>query len=242
MSKKRIYFEITPVNEITAQPSTTVTINTTVDIVNEIPSHPPPPLAPPLPPSSLRTKRLSANFGTFLKKKTFYNRRRCSAANDTNVLDSKLSMPLSESSLLKKSLQRSNSLSILDSKETNDIIDGKKSTADDDFGVNYPSTSGLEYDPYSTTHSSQTQGGNSKTTNKFLNELRRKGRELREKRKDMSIEQRILQHKTHHLRAQDIFDVHFGVDDYDNNHVTWGWNICSSDEDDEQIIADVNNC
>lgn len=61
-------------------------------------------------------------------------------------------------------------------------------------------------------------------TNKFLHELRTKRRELRAKSRNLSIDQRIAlnryQYNENILRAQDIFDVHFELDD-DNDNIKY---------------------
>ncbi|CAF1129773.1 unnamed protein product [Didymodactylos carnosus] len=236
MTEKRPRFEILPVSEITEQSSITMPIDTSVDIVNENPILSPPPPAPLLPPSipsssSLRTRR-TLNLSTYLKKKSLYNSRKFSTVASFDLPDLKTYYPVDEP-LLHKPLLCLNSLSVVDSKETNNVVDTKQSLPSDDTDL--LSMSATEYDPYATTHSSQTQDDTCKITNKFLNELRRKGRELRERRNNMPIDQRILQHKSHQLRAQDIFDVHFGIDDYGTKEVTWGWNIDPSDEYNQQI-------
>lgn len=58
---------------------------------------------------------------------------------------------------------------------------------------------------------------------KFLQELRSKRRELREKGRHLSIDQRIalnrFQYDRNIIRAQDIFDVHFASNDDENTNV-----------------------
>ncbi|CAF2044474.1 unnamed protein product [Rotaria magnacalcarata] len=70
---------------------------------------------------------------------------------------------------------------------------------------------------YSTIQSNVSDTNSLRLTNRFLYELRLKRRELREKTHDLSIEQRIALHRCqrnqNRLRAQDIFDVHFELDD-----------------------------
>ncbi|CAM4917833.1 unnamed protein product [Rotaria socialis] len=70
---------------------------------------------------------------------------------------------------------------------------------------------------YSTIQSNVYDTNSLRLTNKFLYELRLKRRELRAKTHDLSIEQRIAlnrcQRNQNRLRAQDIFDVHFELDD-----------------------------
>ncbi|CAF1286623.1 unnamed protein product [Rotaria sp. Silwood1] len=73
---------------------------------------------------------------------------------------------------------------------------------------------------YATTHSNNYDTNSFSLTNKFLYELRLKRRELREKTKNLSIEQRIAlnryQHNQNRKRAQDIFDVSFESSDNDD--------------------------
>ena len=70
---------------------------------------------------------------------------------------------------------------------------------------------------YSTVHSNTFDTDSLHLTNKFLHELRSKRRELHEKANNLSIDQRIernrLQHKRHVMRAQDIFAVHFAMNE-----------------------------
>ena len=69
---------------------------------------------------------------------------------------------------------------------------------------------------YSTVHSNSHDG----LGNKFLQELRSKRHELREKTKHLSIDQRIAiirhKHNREKIRAQDIFDVNFELTDDDD--------------------------
>ena len=66
-------------------------------------------------------------------------------------------------------------------------------------------------------HYSSIQSNTSKGTNKFLQELRAKRRELQIKAKNFPIDQRIASHRRENpqpiLRAQDIFAVHFQQND-----------------------------
>lgn len=77
-----------------------------------------------------------------------------------------------------------------------------------------------EPDVYSTTQSNHYDTNPISITNKFLQELRLKRRELRAKSKNMPIDQRIAFNRRNNqrviLRAQDIFDVHFELPDDDN--------------------------
>lgn len=76
---------------------------------------------------------------------------------------------------------------------------------------------------YSTIQSTVNDTNSLRVTDKFLYELRLKRRELNEKTKGLPIEQRIAlnryQNYPRRMRAQDIFDIHFELedDDKDNN-------------------------
>ncbi|CAF3420959.1 unnamed protein product [Rotaria sp. Silwood1] len=78
-----------------------------------------------------------------------------------------------------------------------------------------------ESDTYSTVQSNNYDTNPLRITNKFLQELRAKRRQLREKSKNMSIDQRIdlnrRQNQRSIIRAQDIFDVHFQLNDDDDD-------------------------
>lgn len=73
---------------------------------------------------------------------------------------------------------------------------------------------------YSTMNSNNYDTNSFRFTDKFLYELRLKRRELRDKTKNIPIEQRIAlsfyDHAQNRLRAQDIFDVHFELNDIDD--------------------------
>jgi hypothetical protein len=75
---------------------------------------------------------------------------------------------------------------------------------------------------YSTIHTLDTNS--LRVTNKFLHELRLKRRELHEKGRHLSIDQRIALNRFKYnsglKRAQDIFDVHFASEDDDDNSNT----------------------
>ena len=74
-----------------------------------------------------------------------------------------------------------------------------------------------ESDPYLTIQSNSYDTTVTRPTNKFLQELRSKRRELMEKSQNVSIDQRIALHRRQNqrpiLRAQDIFAVHFELND-----------------------------
>ena len=73
---------------------------------------------------------------------------------------------------------------------------------------------------YSTIQSNAFDTISSTVTNKFLHELRSKRREIRAKANDVSIDQRIAMNRQQNdqqiLRAQDIFAVHFELNDSEN--------------------------
>lgn len=71
----------------------------------------------------------------------------------------------------------------------------------------------------STIHSNTFDTDSLRVTNKFLDELRSKRRELHDKAKNLPIDQRIAlnryQYRRDVLPAQDIFDIHFELNDND---------------------------
>ncbi|CAF1293170.1 unnamed protein product [Adineta ricciae] len=73
---------------------------------------------------------------------------------------------------------------------------------------------------YSTVHSNTLDTNSLRLPNKFLQELRSKRREIREKSKNMSIDERIALNRCQNdqeiLRAQDIFDIHFELNENEN--------------------------
>lgn len=78
-----------------------------------------------------------------------------------------------------------------------------------------------ESDTYSTVHSNYYDTNQKSITNKFLQEIRLKRREIREKAKNISIDQRIAFNRRENqrkiLHVRDIFDVHFEPNDEDYN-------------------------
>ena len=80
-------------------------------------------------------------------------------------------------------------------------------------------------------------------TNKFLQELRSKRRELQEKSKNVSIDQRIAFHRRQHprriVRAQDIFAVHFELNDEDDYPIPLTEENLFTEESQEKIRNDI---
>jgi hypothetical protein len=74
---------------------------------------------------------------------------------------------------------------------------------------------------HSTIHSNTFDTNSLHITNKFLHELRLKRRELHEKARNLSIDERIALNRVRYsrdlTRAQDIFDVHFVLNDDENS-------------------------
>ena len=72
---------------------------------------------------------------------------------------------------------------------------------------------------YSTAHSNVVDTNSLRLTNKFLHELRLKRHELHEKANNLPIDQRIERNRQQHdrqiMRAQDIFAVHFAMNEND---------------------------
>jgi len=100
-----------------------------------------------------------------------------------------------------------------------------------------------EPDSYnSTIHSNNTLDTNSlRLTNKFLHELRSKHRELRNKKHDLSIDQRLALNRYHRYhqdttRAQDIFDIHFELYDDDDDNIQ---NNLADEDFQEKIRNDI---
>lgn len=90
------------------------------------------------------------------------------------------------------------------------------------------------------------QSNSSRTTNKFLQELRLKRRELKAKAKNFTIDQRIAFNRREQQRtrprAQDIFDVHFecadGDDDIEENLLKTNVHLFT-EESQEKIRDDI---
>jgi len=76
---------------------------------------------------------------------------------------------------------------------------------------------------HSTIHSNTFDTNSLHLTNKFLHELRLKCRELHDKSRNLSIDERIALNRFQYERdikpAQDIFDVHFELNDDNNNNM-----------------------
>lgn len=100
-----------------------------------------------------------------------------------------------------------------------------------------------EFDVYSSIQSTGSDINRSKTTNKFLHELRLKRRELHEKAKNFTIDQRISflrrENQRQILRAQDIFDVHFEVHDENENIFPLTETQLFTEEVQEKIRTDI---
>jgi hypothetical protein len=172
-----------------------------IHIENEIP--PPPPI-----PSSLvstngkNVNRISSKlFTTFLRRKSLDTRRRATVAAAVASLDNEV--------------KKSASADLLHQVQSTSIP--RKSTTQTNFTVGSETE---EHDVYATTQSNNNYDSNPlRITNKFLQELRFKRRELLDKAKNVSIDQRIAfqrqQNVRRMLRAQDIFDVHFELTDDD---------------------------
>ena len=93
---------------------------------------------------------------------------------------------------------------------------------------------------YSTTHT--IDASSFPLENKFLQELRSKRRELREKGRHLSIDQRIalnrFRYERNIVRAQDIFDVHFASNDEEIANVQQN---TFNENTQEQIRNDIFN-
>lgn len=144
---------------------------------------PPPPL--PISISSTNNEKSSKFLNIFLQRKIFDTRRRATIAAAVASAG--------------QQFKRSSSVDII---TTNEF----KVTSIDENEVE-------DSDVYSTTQSNNYDTTSSRTANKFLQELRLKRREIREKAKNFSIDQRIASNRRKIIRAQDIFAVHFELNE-----------------------------
>jgi hypothetical protein len=191
-----------------------------VHIENEIP--PPPPL-----PASICSKNgkdsnrsPSKLFSTILQRKFLDTRRRATIAAAMTSMGNKI-----------KQSSSANMIHQIDSTSTipNSINQAK-------FVIG---NEGEESDAYSTIQSNNYDSSSSRA-NKFLQELRSKRRELLEKAKNISIDQRIALRRREILRVQDIFDVHFELNDDENNFSLPESNLFT-EESQEKIRNDIYN-
>jgi len=94
---------------------------------------------------------------------------------------------------------------------------------------------------HSTIHSNTMDTNSLPLTNKFLHELRLKRRELHDKARHLSIDQRIALNRFKYdgniTPAQDIFDVHFALNDDDANN-NMQYNIFNEDAQ-EKIRSNI---
>ena len=172
----------------------------------------PSPPAPPTPVSlsainerKSTSQRSSGLFRNILRRKSLETRRRASVATATTPSTSHpTDMQSSPKSPLSSSL---NAMPKIETKPMALLSDGStlgKHDVDDS-------------DPYLTIQSNSYDTTMTRPTNKFLQELRSKRRELLDKSQNVSIDQRIALHRRQHqrpiLRAQDIFAVHFELND-----------------------------
>ena len=198
-----------------------------VHIEHEIP--PPPPL-----PSSLtltngtNTNRISTRLlNTFLRRKSFDTRRRATVAAAAVAFS--------------KNIKKSSSTDILHQGQSIPI--SSNSTT-----IESNCTVGNEVEDstvYSSIQSNNYDSNPLRVPNKFLQELRLKRRELMDKAKNMSIEQRIAFNRQGSvrriLRAQDIFDVHFELDEDENDKIASVETNLFTEEFQEQIRNDIYN-
>ena len=119
----------------------------------------------------------------------------------------------------------------------------RKSTSIDVLQNFEPIDENDESDVYSSIQSNGSDVGRSKNTNKFLHELRLKRRELREKAKNFTIDQRISflrrENQRQILRAQDIFAVHFESHDDNEPSLSLKPTKLFTEEVQEQIRTDI---
>jgi len=217
-------FEVTSVCESNCNnsPPQPVEIISLVHIENEIP--PPPPLPASI--SSVNEKnstRISSKLSYPILTRKSLEPRRCSTIAATI-------------SSITKQINKSSSVDIIDKTSTH-----PNSTNKTNFIIGNETE---EVDAYSTVQSNNYDTNSSRITNKFLQELRLKRRELHEKAKNISIDQRIAlrrrQNQRTILRAQDIFDVHFESNDDEDNLPLSESNLFT-EESQEKIRSDIYN-
>ena len=187
-----------------------------IEIENEIPS--PPPLPASL--SSTNGNQVSSRASNpIVQNKSFNVRRRATIAAAMAFMGSQI-----------KKSSSANVFHTIDTTSTNLETENENGTA--------------EFDVYSTTQSNNYDTNPSGLTNKFLQELRSKRREFRDKAKNISIDQRIAFHRRANQRvirrAQDIFDVHFELHDEEDNLPTTEINFFT-EESQEKIRKDIFN-
>jgi hypothetical protein len=211
-------FEVTPVpepnrNNSQVQPSEIIPL---IHIENEIP--PPPPLPASISSTNKKdTSRTSSKlFSAILQRKPLDTRRRATVAAALSTVNNQI--------------KKSSSIDILnkpDSTNRTHLVTGNELE---------------DSDVYSTTQSNNYDTNPLRITNKFLQEIRLKRRELREKSKNISIDQRIALHRRakqrNILRAQDIFDVHFELND-DENDLPLSQSNFFTEESQEKIRNDI---
>ncbi|UJR20856.1 hypothetical protein I4U23_023966 [Adineta vaga] len=223
MSKRR--FEVTRVPESSNTNVSPPELIPLIHIENEIPQ------PPPLPASILTTNDKPTNnrfnsslFNSILKRRVLDTRRRATIAAAIASLGNQIKRSTSAEAIHHSDI--TSSIAIPSSQTASSL---SKETE--------------ETDMYSTIQSNAYDSNPSSITNKFLQELRSKRRELREKSKNISIDLRIDFNRRLHqrpiLRAQDIFDVHFQSHDDENDDYFLSEQNFFTEESQEKIRNDI---
>ena len=169
-------------------------------------------------------------FNSYLRRKPFSALRRASVAAAVASKAQSSSKPTSSSL---------DTLSEIPSTLTTSLPPYPTSLTD----ATLANTEGDETDVYSTMQSNVYETTSARPTNKFLQELRSKRRELQEKSKNVSIDQRIAfnrrQHPRRIVRAQDIFAVHFELNDEDDFPLPLTDENLFTEESQEKIRNDI---
>ena len=213
-------FEVTRVPEVSDEHNSPPELIPLMRIENEVPQ------APPLP-TTIQTaneKSTTTRLNSFLKRRSLDPRRRATIAAAFASLGNQIRRSTSAETIHDKN---ATSTQALPSSQTTCSL--PKANED--------------YDVYSTTQSNNYDSNPPSITNKFLQELRSKRRELREKSKNISIDLRIDFNRRLHqrpvLRAQDIFAVHFQSHDDDDDHYLFAEPNIFTEESQEKIRNDI---
>ncbi|CAF1683947.1 unnamed protein product [Rotaria magnacalcarata] len=220
-------FEVTPVIESDRETSAMQRTEMVplINIENEIPSAPPP-LSIYIASNGGKNKNRTSSriFSKILQRRYSDIRRRATVAAAGDFRNDQIAKSLS-----------ADIINQTDSKSTLSLPSQHTSAAIDQQVE--------EIDTYSTMQSNNYDTNPLNVTNKFLQELRLKRRELRDKAKNISIDQRIAfnrrQNRRVIVRAQDIFDVHFETHDEDDTPILES--TIFTEEYQEKIRGDIFN-
>ncbi|CAF2409845.1 unnamed protein product [Rotaria sp. Silwood2] len=197
-----------------------------IHIENEIPTPPPLPAALPSVYEKNKNRTSSRFFNTILLRKSLDIRRRATIAAAVGSISDQL--------------KKSSSVDAIHKTESKSTPPSATSQID---LIIAPEVE--ESDTYSTVQSNNYDTNPLRITNKFLQELRAKRRELHEKSKNIAIDQRIDLNRRRKqrtiVRAQDIFDVHFQLNNDDDDELPLLEPNIFTEESQEKIRNDIYN-